>query len=51
MVVNTKENGTITRQTVRVSSGTQMVMFMREIGRTIKLTAMDSINMQTELGI
>ena len=51
MEENTKENGDKEEPTERVSSGTLMETYMREIGRMTKQMVMDFISMPMELNI
>ena len=50
MELSMKEIGARTKLTARVNSGMQMVMFMRETGRMIKPTVLESICMSMAPG-
>ena len=45
MVQSTKENGNSTKQMAKASFGMLMAMYMKVIGKMIKLMAMESMSM------
>jgi hypothetical protein len=51
MVPNTKASGVTTKPMARESSGTQMAMSMKEIGRMTRLMVSVSMSMLTELNM